>query len=698
MSERFIRLYELQNNLYSAGSPVIVSAGALLKDTQTNNIIVQLKFHSVSVTPIKALKVGIAAFDIAGKGIEGVDEYQYLDLNIQNGQEFGSNKAIVMPDAVTRSFSVRNITVVLANGNVQDVSMPMITLPKIISLQSELKDAELVKQYKLAVNDKSAYIPQETDDLWMCSCGEWNSGDFCTRCRAKRTVVFSAYDIPALTDKMTSRLATERAQREEQQRLAEIERQRKAEQDRIAVEEAAKRKAAEAEKRKKAAKKVKIAAAIIAPIIALVFLLSLWVYPNMIQPSIAYKDAEQLLNNGQYEEAIAAFQALGDYKDSSERIEEAKEAINVHAYVEAEQLLLSGEYDAAIAAFQALGNYKDSLEKIAEVEEAKKATEYQEAEAFLALGDNASSAITFGKLGDYRDAHARSIELWGDLAERKTIVAGNHYIVGLKSDGTVIAVGENNNGQCEVGGWTDIVAISADDNHTVGLKSNGTVVATGCNDFGKCDVNAWTDIVAISAGDTHTVGLKSDGTVVATGGNAFGECNVSTWKNIIAISAGSNYTVGLRSNGSVIFTGWDQFGIRDALKWADIIAISASSDSVDNCIVGVKSDGTVVTTDHDVSSQLVSEWTDIIEVSASADYAVGLKSDGTVVSAGDGLFGQRDVDAWEDIVAISAGWHCTVGLKSDGTVVITGKYDSGQCNVEDWTDIRVPTSRARLNE
>lgn len=106
MSERFIRLYELQNNLYSTGSPVIVSAGALLKDTQTNNIIVQLKFHSVCVTPIKALQAGIAAFDIAGKEIEGVDEYQYLDLNIQNGYEFGSNKAIVMPDVAHALFQL----------------------------------------------------------------------------------------------------------------------------------------------------------------------------------------------------------------------------------------------------------------------------------------------------------------------------------------------------------------------------------------------------------------------------------------------------------------------------------------------------------------------------------------------------------------------------------------------------------------
>ena len=301
MSERFIRLYELQNNLYSAGSPDIVSAGALLKDIQTNNIIVQLKFHSVSVTPIKALKVGIAAFDVAGKEIEGVDEYQYLDLKIQNGYEFGSNKAIVMPNAVTRSFSIRNITVVLANGNVQDVSMPMTALPKTTSLQSGLKDAEMVKQYKLAVNDEASYIPQETDDLWMCSCGEWNSGDFCTRC----------------TNKMTSRLATERAQREEQQRLAEIERQRKAEQDKIAAEEEAERQAVEAKKIKDAQKRAKLIAIICTPVLVAVLLFAFWINPYIIQPSIKYSEAINLIETEQYEDAYKLFIELGDYKDST---------------------------------------------------------------------------------------------------------------------------------------------------------------------------------------------------------------------------------------------------------------------------------------------------------------------------------------------------------------------------------------------
>ena len=76
------------------------------------------------------------------------------------------------------------------------------------------------------------------------------------------------------------------------------------------------------------------------------------------------------------------------------------------------------------------------------------------------------------------------------------------------------------------------MAISVGDIHTVGLKSDGTVVAVGHDGFGQCDVKDWQDIVAISAGDYNTFGLKSDGTVVSTGCNTDGECNVSDWTSI----------------------------------------------------------------------------------------------------------------------------------------------------------------------
>ncbi len=110
--------------------------------------------------------------------------------------------------------------------------------------------------------------------------------------------------------------------------------------------------------------------------------------------------------------------------------------------------------------------------------------------------------------------------------------AGDQYTVGLKADGTVVAVGSSRYGQCDVSDWTNIVAIETAETHTVGLKSNGTVVATGSNREHQCDVSDWRDIVAISAGLAHTVGVKSDGTVVAIGRNYEDECDVGMWRDI----------------------------------------------------------------------------------------------------------------------------------------------------------------------
>ncbi len=72
------------------------------------------------------------------------------------------------------------------------------------------------------------------------------------------------------------------------------------------------------------------------------------------------------------------------------------------------------------------------------------------------------------------------------------VAAGGAHTVGLKSDGTVVAVGWNDYGQCNVGGWTGIAQVSAGHAHTVGLKHDGTVVAVGNNDDGQCDVGGWT--------------------------------------------------------------------------------------------------------------------------------------------------------------------------------------------------------------
>ena len=262
------------------------------------------------------------------------------------------------------------------------------------------------------------------------------------------------------------------------------------------------------------------------------------------------------------------------------------------------------------------------------------------------------SIAVFDSIKNYKDSQ-KQIELCekskGDIISqikkkalkniRMSIDVGYDHIVGLKSDGTVVAVGSNYDGQCDVSDWTDIVAISAGGNfkpYTVGLKADGTVVAVGSNYYGQCDVSDWTDIIAISAGEFHVVGLKFDGRVVAVGDNKYGQCNVSDWTDIVAISAYDD-TIGLKSDGTVVGTGRNEIG-QCLTDWCNIIAISAAKN-----IVGLKSDGNVYCNGEKYA---LFDCTDIVAISAGEFHIIGLKSDGTVVVCGD----EYDVSDWSDIV------------------------------------------------
>ena len=66
MSERYSRLFSLPNNLYVENAPVVISAGALLKDTQSNKIIAQLKFKNINRKNISAITVSVQPFDVVG--------------------------------------------------------------------------------------------------------------------------------------------------------------------------------------------------------------------------------------------------------------------------------------------------------------------------------------------------------------------------------------------------------------------------------------------------------------------------------------------------------------------------------------------------------------------------------------------------------------------------------------------------------
>ena len=139
-----------------------------------------------------------------------------------------------------------------------------------------------------------------------------------------------------------------------------------------------------------------------------------------------YTVAQELLKNGKFDEAIAAFEALGDYSDSAAQVtaakqkrqEAAQEAEHRSAYEAAEKLLADGDYDAAIEAFTALGDYADAADRAAEAADAKQSAEEETAnkEAYAAAAKlleekkYADAKAAFEALGEYSDAKKKAEE------------------------------------------------------------------------------------------------------------------------------------------------------------------------------------------------------------------------------------------------------------------------------------------------
>ena len=188
-----------------------------------------------------------------------------------------------------------------------------------------------------------------------------------------------------------------------EQRIADI--RARAEAERLEWERKAEAERTAIEKKRKRRKKITIASVISVTICVVIAV----VVVTVVIPNKNYNNAVTLMERGDYEAAIVAFEAVNGYKDSNELVEESK-------YRKADALLKSGDYGEAVSEFEALGSYKDSQEKATE---AQKAKYYSEGLSYFEQRQYSDAIFSFKKASGYRDADSKIEETQIKLKEQE---------------------------------------------------------------------------------------------------------------------------------------------------------------------------------------------------------------------------------------------------------------------------------------
>ncbi|WP_160164593.1 hypothetical protein [Pedosphaera parvula] len=229
------------------------------------------------------------------------------------------------------------------------------------------------------------------------------------------------------------------------------------------------------------------------------------------------------------------------------------------------------------------------------------------------------------------------------------------------------------------GDLTNAVAIAGGWNHSLALRADGTVSAWGLSSLGATSVpTGLSNVVAVAAGDNDSLALLNNSTVVAWGYNGYGQANVPAGlTNVVAIASGNYFNLALRNDGSVAAWGDNANSqVSEAGSATGIKAIAANSANTGYAL-GLKTDGTVV------------EWglyqpamppglTNVISIAVGGAHYLALRGDGTVLAWGDNSSGQTNVPTGlSNVVAVAAGGAYSVALKSDGTVLAWGTSTYG---------------------
>ena len=228
MSEKYTIVQHEKRLFWLQDCPVLLHSYALTKNNTNNSIFLQCKFENIADKPIKAMNIAVKCSDVSHQELANVDNFPYLDINVQPYTLFGDKTPVALPDNTTRNVRIIPLKVIFSDDTTWENTFERAYELAEYEQQPISSLGELADQYKRDLHkictdsEKHNYLPANVNGFTVCGCGKVVLPDtqYCASCGVDFSKLFAINN--------SEILHTEQQQYdEEQQKIALQEQQDK---------------------------------------------------------------------------------------------------------------------------------------------------------------------------------------------------------------------------------------------------------------------------------------------------------------------------------------------------------------------------------------------------------------------------------------------------------------------------------------
>ena len=205
--------------------PVLLQSYALTKSNTNNSIFLQCKFENIADKSIKAMNIAVKCSDVSHQELANVDNFPYLDIDVQPYMLFADKTPVALPDNTTRNVCIIPLKVIFSDDTTWENTFERAYELAEYEQQPISSLGELADQYKRDLHkictdsEKHNYLPANVNGFTVCGCGKVVKTGVvsCPACGTTIEKLFELNNVDALQEHLANYQTTQAKSQQQQQ-------------------------------------------------------------------------------------------------------------------------------------------------------------------------------------------------------------------------------------------------------------------------------------------------------------------------------------------------------------------------------------------------------------------------------------------------------------------------------------------------